>query len=96
MVANLSNADEDLANAILEQGLESGFDLAMSWEAPVDHAFLSPVNTMHGTRPIPPLVPIWVNASFNTLFLCRNINSRSPSKVAPFASACLKLSTVTL
>ena len=53
---------EDLANAILEGGLQSGFDLALSWEAPVDHAFLSPVNTMHGTRPIPPLVPIFVNA----------------------------------
>ncbi len=53
---------EDLANAILEQGLEAGFDLALSWEAPVDHAFLAPVNTMLGTRPIPPLVPIWVNA----------------------------------
>ena len=52
---------EALANRILEVGLESGFDLALSWEAPVDHAFLSPVNTMHGTRPIPPLVPIWVN-----------------------------------
>src|SRR6266581_9795044 len=52
---------EDLANQILEKGLDAGFDLAMSWEAPVDHAFLSPVNTMHGTRPIPPLVPIWVN-----------------------------------
>ena len=53
---------EDLANQILEKGLDAGFDLAMSWEAPVDHAFLSPVNTMHGTRPIPPLVPIWVNS----------------------------------
>src|SRR5881396_4341702 len=52
---------EDLANAILEDGVHSGFDLALSWEAPVDHAFLSPVNTMHGDRPIPPLVPIWVN-----------------------------------
>src|SRR5499433_3256986 len=52
---------EDLANAILEQGALAGFDLALSWKAPVDHAFLSPVNTMHGTRPIPPLVPIWVN-----------------------------------
>src|SRR5262249_9583440 len=52
---------EDLANAILEQGLAAGFDLALSWEAPVDHAFLSPVNTMHGARAIPPLVPIWVN-----------------------------------
>jgi len=53
---------EALANAILEQGLASGFDLALSWEAPVDHAFLSPVNTLHGPRPIPPLVPIFVNA----------------------------------
>jgi len=52
---------EDLANAILEQGLDAGFDLALSWEAPVDHAFLSPVNTMLGARAIPPLVPIWVN-----------------------------------
>src|SRR2546423_3546375 len=52
---------EALGNAILEQGVASGFDLALSWEAPVDHAFLAPVNTMHGTRPIPPLVPIWVN-----------------------------------
>ena len=49
---------EELANSILEQGIQAGFDLALSWEAPVDHAFLSPVNTMHGTRPIPPLVPI--------------------------------------
>ena len=53
---------EELANEILEQGVAAGFDLALSWEAPVDHAFLSPVNTMHGTRPIPPLVPIFVNA----------------------------------
>jgi len=52
---------EALANAILEQGTAAGFDLALSWEAPVDHAFLAPVNTLHGTRPIPPLVPIWIN-----------------------------------
>src|SRR3989442_3008173 len=52
---------EELANQILEQGLASGFDLALSWEAPLDHAFLSPVNTLCGARPIPPLVPIWVN-----------------------------------
>src|SRR2546425_8837026 len=52
---------EDLANAILEEGLMSGFDLALSWEAPVDHAFLSPVNTLCDGRPIPLLVPIWVN-----------------------------------
>ena len=53
---------EPLATGILEQGLRSGFDLAMSWEAPVDHAFLSPVNTLLGARPVPPLVPIFVNA----------------------------------
>lgn len=53
---------EDLANSILEQGMASGFDLALSWEAPVDHAFLSPVNTLLGQRTIPPLVPIFVNA----------------------------------
>jgi hypothetical protein len=53
---------EELANAILEQGVAAGFDLALSWEAPVDHAFLSPVNTLHGSRAIPPLVPIFVNA----------------------------------
>jgi len=52
---------EALANDILAQGMQAGFDLAMSWEAPVDHAFLSPVNVMHGGRPIPPLVPIWIN-----------------------------------
>src|SRR5437899_11015754 len=45
---------EALAGAILEQGLEAGFDLAMSWEAPIDHAFLSPVNVMHGARAIRP------------------------------------------
>ena len=52
---------EALANAILEQGTVAGFDLALSWEAPVDHAFLAPVSTLHGARPIPPLVPIWIN-----------------------------------
>src|SRR2546427_6334088 len=52
---------EALANQILERGLASDFDLALSWEAPLDHAFLSPVNTLCGARPIPPLVPIWVN-----------------------------------
>jgi len=52
---------EDLAARILEEGLGAGFDLAQSWEAPIDHAFLSPVMTMHGSRPVTPLVPIWVN-----------------------------------
>jgi 2,3-dihydroxyphenylpropionate 1,2-dioxygenase len=53
---------EALAGQILEQGVQNGFDLALSWEASVDHAFLSPVNTMLGQRRIPPLVPIFVNA----------------------------------
>lgn len=53
---------EVLAGRILEHGVQNGFDLALSWEAAVDHAFLSPVNTMLGKRRIPPLVPIFVNA----------------------------------
>jgi 2,3-dihydroxyphenylpropionate 1,2-dioxygenase len=52
---------EELANRILEEGLDAAFDLALSWEAPIDHAFLSPVMTMHGARPVTPLVPIWIN-----------------------------------
>jgi aromatic ring-opening dioxygenase catalytic subunit (LigB family) len=52
---------EDLANRILERGLEEGFDFAASWAAPLDHAFLSPVATLCGDRPAPPLVPFWVN-----------------------------------
>jgi aromatic ring-opening dioxygenase catalytic subunit (LigB family) len=52
---------EALANAVLEQGLEAGFDLALSWEAPLDHAFLSPVTTLVGAAEVPPLVPIFVN-----------------------------------
>ena len=52
---------EDLANSILERGLQAGFDFAASWSAPLDHAFLSPVSTLYGARPVPPLVPFWVN-----------------------------------
>jgi len=52
---------EDLANRILERGIEEGFDFAASWSAPLDHAFLSPVSTLCGRRPAPPLVPFWVN-----------------------------------
>lgn len=52
---------EQLANAILEQGLASGFDFAASWSAPLDHAFLSPLSTLYGDAPMPPLVPFWVN-----------------------------------
>src|SRR5262247_1650989 len=52
---------EDLANAILEKGVQAGFDFAASWSAPLDHAFLSPISTLYGDRPVPPLVPFWVN-----------------------------------
>jgi 2,3-dihydroxyphenylpropionate 1,2-dioxygenase len=52
---------EDLANRILEAGLEAGFDFASSWSAPLDHAFLSPLATLYGERPVTPLVPFWVN-----------------------------------
>lgn len=52
---------EDLANRILEEGIEAGFDFAASWAAPLDHAFLSPVSTLCGENPAPPLVPFWVN-----------------------------------
>ncbi len=52
---------EALGNRVLEEGLEAGFDLAMSWAAPLDHAFLSPVTTLLPDGPVPPLVPIFVN-----------------------------------
>lgn len=52
---------EELAHRILAEGLAAGFDLAMSWEAPIDHAFLSPVATLYGPAPVTPLVPIWIN-----------------------------------
>ena len=52
---------EALAGRILEDGLEAGFDFAASWSAPLDHAFLSPLTALHGDRPMPPLVPFWVN-----------------------------------
>lgn len=52
---------EDLANRVLEEGLEAGIDFAASWSAPLDHAFLSPVSVLCGDRPVPPLVPVWVN-----------------------------------
>ena len=41
--------------------MEAGFDFAASWSAPLDHAFLSPVSTLCGAEPVPPLVPFWVN-----------------------------------
>ena len=52
---------EALAERILADGLEAGFDFASSWSGALDHAFLSPLTTLYGVRPIPPLVPFWVN-----------------------------------
>jgi protocatechuate 4,5-dioxygenase, beta chain len=52
---------EELAGRILEEGLDAGFDFAASWSAPLDHAFLSPLTALYGDRPLPPLVPFWVN-----------------------------------
>jgi aromatic ring-opening dioxygenase catalytic subunit (LigB family) len=52
---------EDLANRVLEEGMEAGIDFAASWSAPLDHAFLSPVSVLCGEAPVPPLVPVWVN-----------------------------------
>src|SRR5262245_50995052 len=46
---------ERLANRVLEDGIDAGFDLAASWAAPLDHAFLSPVTTLCGDRSAPPL-----------------------------------------
>lgn len=52
---------EDLANRVLEEGMDAGIDFAASWSAPLDHAFLSPVSVLCGGEPVPPLVPVWVN-----------------------------------
>ena len=51
---------EPLARAILEQGIERGFDLLYTQEAPLDYAFYVP---LHFTMPEPaaPIVPLHVN-----------------------------------
>lgn len=51
---------EPLARAILEQGIERGFDLLYSQDAPLDYAFHVP---LHFTMPAPPapIVPLHVN-----------------------------------
>lgn len=50
----------DLAMALLERGLEAGFDLAFSQEAELDHASLVPLHHVLGERKIP-IVPFFVN-----------------------------------
>ena len=51
---------EPLARAVLEQGIERGFDLLYTQDAPLDYAFFVP---LHFTMPEPavPLVPLHVN-----------------------------------
>jgi 2,3-dihydroxyphenylpropionate 1,2-dioxygenase len=51
---------EPLARAILEQGIEAGFDLTYSQHVALDYAFYVP---LHFTMPTPalPVVPLYVN-----------------------------------
>src|SRR4029077_5959296 len=51
---------EPLARAVVEQGIEAGFDLAYSQDLPLDYAFYVP---LHFTMPEPavPIVPLYVN-----------------------------------
>jgi 2,3-dihydroxyphenylpropionate 1,2-dioxygenase len=51
---------EPLARAVLEQGIERGFDLLYTQDAPLDYAFYVP---LHFTMPAPraPIVPLHVN-----------------------------------
>ena len=51
---------EPLARAVLEQGIERGFDLLYTQEAPLDYAFYVP---LHFVMPEParPIVPLHVN-----------------------------------
>jgi hypothetical protein len=51
---------EPLARALVEQGIEAGFDLAYSQELPLDYAFYVP---LHFAMPEParPIVPLYVN-----------------------------------
>ncbi|HEX9821996.1 MAG TPA: hypothetical protein VGD07_20535 [Methylomirabilota bacterium] len=51
---------EPLARAIVEQGIEAGFDLTYSQDVPLDYAFYVPLHfTM--PEPAPPIVPLYVN-----------------------------------
>ncbi|MBI4561167.1 MAG: hypothetical protein HY724_03905 [Candidatus Rokubacteria bacterium] len=51
---------EPLARAILEEGIERGFDLLYSQDMPLDYAFFIPLHfTM--PEPAPPIVPLFVN-----------------------------------
>jgi aromatic ring-opening dioxygenase LigB subunit len=51
---------EPLARAMVEQGIEAGFDLTYSQDVPLDYAFYVP---LHFAMPAPavPIVPLYVN-----------------------------------
>jgi aromatic ring-opening dioxygenase LigB subunit len=51
---------EPVARAVVEQGIEAGFDLTYSQDVPLDYAFYVP---LHFTMPTPalPIVPLYVN-----------------------------------
>ncbi|HLQ33379.1 MAG TPA: hypothetical protein VK457_11880 [Chloroflexota bacterium] len=85
----------ELALALLEDGLEAGFDLAYSQEAELDHASLVPLHYVLGSRPIP-IVPLFVNtyvppqpAPRRCFELGRSLGDilrRQPERVAVLAS----------
>jgi len=51
---------EALARAVVEQGVERGFDLCYTQSAPLDYAFFVPLHFTLPT-PAPPIVPLHVN-----------------------------------
>lgn len=56
----LLRGDVELANFILEKGLEVGFDLAFSNELRVDHSITCPIFTIRPEADLP-IVPIYTN-----------------------------------
>lgn len=86
---------EPLARAVLEQGIEAGFDLTYSQDLRLDYAFYVP---LHFTMPDPalPIVPLYVNVYLPpqpTPRRCyawgqalRTILDRRPERVALMAS----------
>jgi 2,3-dihydroxyphenylpropionate 1,2-dioxygenase len=51
---------EPLARALVEEGIEAGFDLAYSQEVPLDYAFYVPLHFAMPSPPVP-IVPLYVN-----------------------------------
>jgi 2,3-dihydroxyphenylpropionate 1,2-dioxygenase len=51
---------EPLARAVVEQGIEAGFDLTYSQDVPLDYAFYVPLHFAMPAPPVP-IVPLYVN-----------------------------------